>query len=521
MVTSLRSMLVTQDFEYRLTCLKERTSNFLRFWQAHSPHYTDHGELHCESVESNLDELIPDEIKHEMNEYEIFLLLSGVQLHDVGVMCAASSSESDSDIRKNHHERSKQFVVEKLKDLLDAPERFVIGEICLAHRDSVPIESIERSKTVRHRTLGNKEIRVQFLAAVLRLADSCDLCHTRTSEMATSITNPNDEASFYHHLHERVSGIKFGSKEHVIVVDLNIMSHKEEPICQRYLIGPLQDSLNSVRDCLTRHSITYIDVTAKFSVTNTITTELSVPKKTSENAPRRRTTEVDKARSRIWSLVSHGEYEKGLTMVEEILKRYPNDPFLWRQKRIICSELKDNTREKEAIDNCLRLNPNDPTFLADAGHFYGEILLDAQKSFEFLEKAYRLQPRDRSSPLNYAEALVTVGRFQDAYDLATKDWKRNNDLMMVFNAQLIRATAALFMKKRKLGLKELQNALLFFKSSPPTLQRKNSWVYNKISKYVRESSLDEDVKKGLASLLGLAQSKISIKQCEKELGRLK
>jgi hypothetical protein len=33
--------------------------NLLRFWQIHSPHYVDHGETHCLSIESLLSRLIP------------------------------------------------------------------------------------------------------------------------------------------------------------------------------------------------------------------------------------------------------------------------------------------------------------------------------------------------------------------------------------------------------------------------------------------------------------------------------
>ena len=517
MVTPLRSMLVTPDFEYRLSCLKDRTKDLLRFWQAHSPHYTDHGQSHCEAVETNLNELTPDEIKQEMSEYEIFLLLSGVELHDVGIMCAATSSESNNDIRKKHNERSRQFVVEKLKDLFDGPERYVVGEICFAHRDNVPIEHIERSKTIRHPTLGNKDIRVQFLAAMLRLADSCDLCHTRTSTEATSVSQPTTEASFYHALHERVSGIKFDSREHVIVVDLNVMSKDEEPICQRYIIEPLQNSLNSVRDCLTRNNVTYIDVVPKFSVTSTITTKLSVPKRAIAKVLKRQVSETRSIQHNVWSLYNKREYSKGLKLVEKGLKHHFNDILLWKQKLLLCDKLQDNAGYKEAVDNCLRLDPSDTSILTQAGHFYGETLLDIQKSFEFLEKAYKLAPDDVSSSLNYAEALVTVGRFKEAYNLATRYLRRGNNLMHIFNAQLIKAYAILFMGKKKLGLKELRKTLLFFKTSPVSLRKTNNWVYNKISKYINESSLDDDIKKRLSCMIDLTTSKISMKKCEKEI----
>jgi tetratricopeptide (TPR) repeat protein len=514
-------MIVTPDFGNRLTFLNDRIKDMFRFWQVHSPHYTDHGESHCESVEGNLDELISDEIKQEMNEYEIFFLLAAVWLHDVGIMCAKSRSETNNEIREKHHERSRKFVVEKLKDLLDGPERYVIGEICFAHRDIVPIEQIEKIKTVRHRTLGNKDIRVQFLAALLRLSDSCDLCHTRTSKEAMSISKPPPQASFYHSLHERVSGIKFDSKEHLITVDLNVKSKKEKKLCQRYIVAALRSSLNSIRDCLTRNNVAYVDVIPKYSVTQTIASKLSAPQEIIEKIPSNRVPKVRKYELKAWSLFREGKSADSMKILEEGLKKNPNSISLWRLKSTFCQEMNRKAGHKEALDNLLRLDANDRFTLGDAGHFYGEQLLDYKTSFEYLEKAYQAKPEDRTASLNYAEALVTVGRYEDANNLATKMWRWCTEQTQILNAQLIRVYSAFFLRRRKYGLKELRKLFLFITISPPSLVILNSWVYNKITKYINESSLAKDVKKALTSIINLASRKITIKRCEKELQDLK
>ena len=65
----LRQLIVTQDFNNRLKCLNDKIKDNFRFWQAHSPHFTDHGETHCEALERNLDELIPENVKSTFNEY--------------------------------------------------------------------------------------------------------------------------------------------------------------------------------------------------------------------------------------------------------------------------------------------------------------------------------------------------------------------------------------------------------------------------------------------------------------------
>jgi exopolyphosphatase/pppGpp-phosphohydrolase len=202
---SLRSFLHDSDLNNRLSCVETHLKGLLQFWQVHSPHYTCHGENHCEAVEQNLDELIPYQSKNSLDEYEIFLLLCGVFLHDIGIMCATKNDEEKQVIREAHHERSREYVTNNLKDLFSAPERHVIGEICYAHRDFVRIDDIQEKKIIRHSNLGNKEIRVRFLAALLRLADCCDICHTRTVEGLTSVTKPPEYSKFHHALHKRVS----------------------------------------------------------------------------------------------------------------------------------------------------------------------------------------------------------------------------------------------------------------------------------------------------------------------------
>jgi tetratricopeptide (TPR) repeat protein len=513
----LRSLITTTDFTYRLASLKERTKDLFRFWQVHSPHYTDHGESHVEAVEKDLDELIPDDIKTEMNEYEIFLLLSGVLLHDIGIMCATQTEEENQKIRENHHERSRQYVIDNLKGLLNCPERYVVGEICFAHRDSVPLAKIEKVKTIRHSLIGNKEVRLQFLAGLLRLADSCDICHTRTSEDLVIISKPSDESAFFHALHERVSGIRFDAKDKIIYIDLNVASSKEKNTCMKYIINSVQRSLYSVRDCLIRNDVTYIDVIPKFSITKTITSELTVPKREKKETTLASLKESFKLTRKALSLYNKKNYRESLEYCDKGLKINSKNAFLWLIRALVCSDSGDTEGASVSFQKCLELEPENATYWTNAGHFYGEFLLDIEKSFKCLEKAYQIRPNETIYILNYAEALVTIGKTQEGYNLATRYWKESNDIVHAFNASFIRMYSLFLMGKRNEGLKELSNLFLFFKTSPPSFKTNNRWTYNKIRKYISESKLDDDVKKILADIIDLAELKLSIEDFEKRL----
>ena len=188
----------------------------------------------------------------------MFLLLCSVVLHDIGMMSSARIDERNEDIRKKHHERSKEFILKNLTDLLNSHERMIIAEISYAHRDFISIEKVEKIKTIRHPQLGDVNIRVRFLASLLRFADACDLCHTRTSEEFTNLSKISEESLFYHNLNERISGIYFNQENKSIELSINIKSEDEKEICKRFIIDKLRECFHTVRDEFIRNDILYV-----------------------------------------------------------------------------------------------------------------------------------------------------------------------------------------------------------------------------------------------------------------------
>jgi tetratricopeptide (TPR) repeat protein len=150
---------------------------------------------------------------------------------------------------------------------------------------------------------------------------------------------------------------------------------------------------------------------------------------------------------------------------------------------------------REAYDKCLDFDPRNVTYLSHAGHFYGEYLLDIEKSFELLEKAYQIRPKDSTTMLNYAEGLITIGKAQEGYNIATKYLQEGNEIDNALNANFIRVYALCFLGKVSEGWRQLKNLVMFFRSCPPSLEKTNIWTYNKIRKYINESKLKKKEKK--------------------------
>jgi len=78
MAKILRSFVKDTYLRSRLDVLENEMEKFLGYWQAHAPHFTDHGKRHCEGIEGFIDELLPNQVKKELDEYEIFLLICGI-----------------------------------------------------------------------------------------------------------------------------------------------------------------------------------------------------------------------------------------------------------------------------------------------------------------------------------------------------------------------------------------------------------------------------------------------------------
>jgi hypothetical protein len=141
---SLASRVENPDLKKKLDGVKDYAkANLLRFWQIHSPHYVDHGETHCLNIETLLFRIIPPHINEKMTEYELFLLLCGVWLHDIG-MLSKKVGETDEQVRETHHARSRELIRKELREIaLTEDERYIVGEIAFYHRK---VEDINNAK---------------------------------------------------------------------------------------------------------------------------------------------------------------------------------------------------------------------------------------------------------------------------------------------------------------------------------------------------------------------------------------
>jgi hypothetical protein len=257
---SLRSRVRNNILNRKLQGIEEHVrKELLRFWQVHAPHFTDHGVTHCENMISNLDRMIPVDVKAEMEEYEVFLLLCGVWLHDIG-MLVKRKGESLAQVRDVHHKRGRQLIRTSLDKLdLTDDERYVVGEMAYYHRKTEDLSNVKEIMEIQHDSIVSK-VRPQFLCALLRLADGCEVAHSRSSRELVEIAGIDDEARFHHEAHLHVSGVGFDPITHEITVFLRVKKQEDAELLTNFLRSSLEKELSSVKEVLKRNGIDYSTV---------------------------------------------------------------------------------------------------------------------------------------------------------------------------------------------------------------------------------------------------------------------
>lgn len=236
----LREILQQKNENYYVrlkNVISKLEESYLRF--STLPYFTSHGIDHSESIEKIIESLIPENKKQDLNEVELFILLCSIYFHDVGMAVQLEGDEQRENeskreyqqrlesIRRTHSERAHNFIIEKYEKFgLDKGTALSIAEICRAHSD---IKYLDRPWVYTYDELSQKahvkavekfDVRMLFIAALLRLADELDLDYYRALADLEEIRDMPIISRREWMKHQIISGIKIDSKEFKIYVDI-------------------------------------------------------------------------------------------------------------------------------------------------------------------------------------------------------------------------------------------------------------------------------------------------------------
>lgn len=266
----LREILKSRNSEYHAKFIhiqdnaKKVVSNSRVFFST----FTNHDVVHLENVENIIDGMLEDEIIDNLTDEEIFCLLSAVWLHDVGMIpidkekqefekkTEEQREEYGKYVRKNHHSRSKHYVTEHKEELhLNEIESRAIGNICKGHR------SIDLSKL--QDIPSKNDIRVNALAALLRLADECDISEERESCLSSEGIM-GEIIQEHYKIHTIVKSVQFDHDSNNILIKAHVSEDNDKKVLLERK-AKIYEELYEIKPFLRRIGIYLDDIELKIT----------------------------------------------------------------------------------------------------------------------------------------------------------------------------------------------------------------------------------------------------------------
>lgn len=228
------------------------------------PTYTNHDVTHLKHVEEYADRIIPNELKSELNINEVFFLLCGIWLHDMGMIFKDNelelynSKQGDErdifaiNIRESHNIRSETYINENNEKLgLNWHEAEIIGKIAKGHR------KIDLHDVVDDDYEGST-IRISFLSAILRLADECHVDKTRESALSEIGIDKKTIHDFYNS-HEKIDYVRFDFDEGDILISCELKNRDDLNLINK-IKSKIQEELDGISDILKGYGVNLTNV---------------------------------------------------------------------------------------------------------------------------------------------------------------------------------------------------------------------------------------------------------------------
>lgn len=266
------------DFDDRLNQIRRvAEKKFSDCILIHMPHYVCHGSKHSASIERHLhDFLSTHDDKLKLNDYENFILVSAIWLHDIGMTCAKYEGEDPEIIRKEHHKRSHDMILDDAlqKELgLKRLEGDLVAKLSLLHRRYENISEIfgryEKLKSDDGTYYYGKsityeetpfDINCEKLAMLLRILDACDRDHERVKNIETiaKIAKLPKESVMYHYIHGLIDSVDFS--ENNIILHTHCHSRTDQNMIDEIVCNDIKRELDSLEPFLKKYGLHRLSV---------------------------------------------------------------------------------------------------------------------------------------------------------------------------------------------------------------------------------------------------------------------
>lgn len=176
-----------EEIENRGESAEEKVKNFLS--SDHIIFLNDHGPNHVRKVIERAFSIL-SRMSQELSDFEVFILLCAIQIHDIGNVLG----------RIEHEKNLHQIFDDKSKDIIiDTAEKRIIKNIATAHggKNSNGSKDTISALSAIEPILG-VTVKTRFLAAVLRFADELADDSTRANRAALDLGIIGIDSTLYH-----------------------------------------------------------------------------------------------------------------------------------------------------------------------------------------------------------------------------------------------------------------------------------------------------------------------------------
>ena len=253
-MVQLRDRIKSKDYSSRLENIEQIVENIAGKTRILFPKYTNHGVVHLKNVERHANNIIPNNIKENLSEEEIFCLLCGIWLHDIGMVpideeidIYEKKSKEDRNkyryaIREVHHIRSENYINKNYEELgLNKLEAKIIGKIAKCHR-KIKLDNLEKIM------YNGKLLDIAALGSIVRLADECDISKDRETPLSSEGID-EDTKDEYYSVHNYVNDVWINHENQTIYLSCIVENKKDfDPIIQRQ--NEIQEKLNQTKTFL-------------------------------------------------------------------------------------------------------------------------------------------------------------------------------------------------------------------------------------------------------------------------------
>jgi tetratricopeptide (TPR) repeat protein len=229
-------------------------------------HYTNHGIDHSQRIIKALGALLED-FPDLLNQHERFILLASIYLHDIGMQSpphaglpkkAEYTFEEMEKIREVHNESSAQMIKESIASGPECPLGLenckdyakYIAEVSRYHR---VLDLTKLDDTA----IGFEPVRLQLLAALLRLGDALDADYRRVNMDFLSLREIPVESKYHWWCHHYVQSvlIQKGHIELYFRIPEKYENSKVIVVIEKRIKESVSEALSNVYDILDGHGM--------------------------------------------------------------------------------------------------------------------------------------------------------------------------------------------------------------------------------------------------------------------------